>query len=456
MYTVAIVGRPNVGKSTLFNRLAGKRLALVDDIPGVTRDRREAEARLFDLTFRIIDTAGFEDVKGEVLEARMRVQTEAAIEEADICLLLIDARAGVTALDEFMVETLRGATAKVLLLANKCEGTAGESGIYESYALGLDDPIAISAEHGEGMRELYDALRNIMAIDRETLPPEGEEGPSDHADPAPSPALRIAVVGRPNVGKSTLVNQLLGEQRLLTGPEAGITRDAISVDWQWQGRQIKLYDTAGMRRRSRVADKLEKLSVSDTLRAIRFAEVVILLIDVASPFEKQNLQIADLINTEGRAMVIAVNKWDLAKDRERKWRELTEQLERLLPQMRGIPLVKLSALTGQGMNALMDAVARVYEDWNARVKTPELNRWLAEMVERHPPPITKGRRIRLRYMSQIKTRPPTFVLFASHAAQLPDSYRRYLVNGLREAFDIQAVPIRLRMRQGKNPFAPRK
>lgn len=455
MYIVAIVGRPNVGKSTLFNRLAGRRLALVDDTPGLTRDRREAEARLFDLTFRIIDTAGFEDVKGEVLEARMRAQTEAAIEEADICLLLIDARAGVTALDEFMVETLRSATAKVLLLANKCEGTAGESGIYESYALGMDDPIVISAEHGEGMRELYDALRNTMKIDQETLPSEGEEGPSDHADTAP-PALRIAVVGRPNVGKSTLVNQLLGEQRLLTGPEAGITRDAISVDWQWQGRQIKLYDTAGMRRRSRVADKLEKLSVSDTLRAIRFAEVVILLIDVASPFEKQNLQIADLINTEGRAMVIAVNKWDLEKDRERKWRELTEQLERLLPQMRGIPLIKLSALTGQGTKALMDAVARVYEDWNARVKTPELNRWLAEMADRHPPPIAKGRRIRLRYMSQIKTRPPTFVLFASNAAQLPDSYRRYLVNGLREAFDIQAVPIRLRMRQGKNPFAPRR
>jgi len=447
MFTVAIVGRPNVGKSTLFNRLVGRRVALVDDRPGVTRDRREGEAEFGDLSFRVVDTAGLDEAASGSLEARMREQTERAIEEADLSLFLIDARAGLTPMDEHFAALLRRNGKPVVLVANKSEGRRGEAGALEAYALGLGEPVQISAEHGEGMADLYQAVD--LALQASGLAGEGEPEAEEAGRP-----LRIAVVGRPNAGKSTLINTLVGEERLLTGPEAGITRDSIAVPWEWRGRAIELFDTAGLRRRARVQEKLEKLSVGDALRAIRFAEIVVLLIDAAQAFEKQDLQIAELVAEEGRALVIGVNKWDLVEDRSAAGRALREAADRLLPQVKGVPLVMLSGLTGSGLDGLMKAVVQAHETWNRRVPTGALNRWLTETVEQHPPPAVTGRRIRLRYMTQPKSRPPTFVAFCSRPDALPTSYTRYLVNGLRDAFDLPGVPIRLLVRGGgPNPYA---
>ncbi len=451
---IALVGRPNVGKSTLFNRLVGKRLALVDDTPGVTRDRREGEATLGDLSFTVIDTPGLEEAPEAALEGRMRKQTDAAVAEAALCLFLIDARAGVTALDTTFASLLRESGKPVVILANKAEGSAGEAGFYDAYSLGLGEPIAISAEHGEGMGELYTVLEPFLAeAEEDDLEADDEEVAWDN----PLKPLRVAIIGRPNAGKSTLVNRLIGEERLLTGPEAGITRDSISVEWTWRGKDrdwpVKLFDTAGMRRKSRVQSKLEKLSVADALRAIKFSEVTVLLLDAEHPFDKQDLQIADLALREGRALVIGVNKWDLIEDKDAKVRELREMAARLLPQAPGLPIVTLSALTGGGIRRLMPAVVQVYIDWNARVKTPELNEWLHEAVGRHAPPAVSGQRIKIRYIAQTKTRPPTFVAQCTRAEDLPAAYKRYLINGIREAFDIKAVPVRLILKKPDNPYA---
>ncbi|MGL4309933.1 MAG: ribosome biogenesis GTPase Der [Paracoccaceae bacterium] len=466
-FTLAIVGRPNVGKSTLFNRLVGRKLALVDDQPGVTRDLREGEARLGDLRFTVIDSAGLEDVTDDSLQGRMRRLTERAVEMADVCLFVIDARQGVTATDEVFAEILRRKNAHVILAANKAEGRAGEGGALEAYALGLGEPLRISAEHGEGMDDLYSALMPLADAFAERAAADapltdvdvtGEEG--EEATPAPTPEkpLQIAVIGRPNAGKSTLINKIIGEDRLLTGPEAGITRDAISVAAEWMGVPFRIFDTAGMRKKAKVTDKLEKLSVADGLRAVRFAEVVVVLLDVEIPFEQQDLRIADFAETEGRAVVVAANKWDLEDEKSEKIKELRESFERLLPQLRGAPLVTVSAKTGKGLDRLHAAILKAHDVWNRRVTTARLNQWLGAMVEAHPPPAPGGRRIKLRYATQAKTRPPGFVIMCTHADQLPESYRRYLVNGLREAFDMPGTPIRLTFRdQGdKNPFKDRK
>ena len=410
---VALVGRPNVGKSTLFNRLVGKRLALVDDTPGVTRDRREGLAKIGDLEFTVVDTPGLENAPAAALEGRMRAQTDVAVEEAAVCLFIVDARAGITPLDEIFGDILRACGKPVLLLANKSEGSAADAGIYDAYALGLGEPIPISAEHGEGMGDLFNALEPHLegASDNE----EDEDIAWDN----PLKPLRVAIIGRPNAGKSTLINRIIGEDRLLTGPEAGITRDSISVEWRWEGKDrdwpVKLFDTAGMRKKSRVSTKLEKLSVADALRAIKFAEVVVMLLDAETPFEKQDLQIADLALREGRAMVIGINKWDLIEDRDEEMASLKEKAARLLPQAPGIPIIPLSAKTGAGLNRLMPAVTKVYVDWNARVKTPDLNDWLQEAVGRHAPPAVSGQRIKIRYIAQTKTRPPTFVAQCTRA-----------------------------------------
>jgi len=451
-FTLAIVGRPNVGKSTLFNRLVGKRLALVDDTPGVTRDRREGTAELGVLTFTVIDTAGFEDAGVDVLPARMRRQTEAAIEAADVCLFLVDARAGLTPLDEEIARILRKGDTPVILAANKCEGKAAEAGRVEAFRLGLGEPLGISAEHGEGTPDLYPALLPFESADTEEAAAAPEDDDED-ADEDPQKPLRLAVVGRPNAGKSTLVNELIGEDRMLTGPEAGITRDAISVDWNAEGRAIKLWDTAGLRRRSRVTEKLEKLSVADTLRAVDFAEVVVLLIDATQPFEKQDLHIADAVVEEGRALVLAVSKWDLVEDRSAALREIDQRIDELLPQVKGVEVVPISSLTGHGLDKIVPAALRAYKRWTKRVPTSAMNRWLEMAVGRHPPPAVQGRRIRLRYMTQAKARPPTFVVFSQRAEKLPDSYTRYLINSLRERFDLDGAPIRLFVRKGDNPYA---
>jgi GTPase len=454
-FTVAIVGRPNVGKSTLFNRLVGKRLALVDNLPGVTRDRREAQARLGDLTFTAIDTAGLEEAAPETLTARMQEQTEAAIAAADAVMFLIDARAGSTPADRAFADLVRKSGKPTLLIANKSEGSAGEAGVLEAYELGLGEPIAISAEHGEGFADLYAGLR--AALPDATAPSSEAKALADDSEPRRAEArpIRIAVVGRPNSGKSTLVNRLLGEERLLTGPEAGITRDAIAVDLRWRDRPFRVHDTAGLRRRARVEEKLEKLSVADALQAVRFAEAVVLLMDAEKPFEEQDLRIADLIEREGRALVIGMNKWDLVERRPGAIKKLREEADHWLPQVKGVPVVAVSGLTGEGLDRLMQAVVEAHGIWNRRVGTSTLNRWLGEVLASHPPPAVSGRRIRLDYITQPKSRPPSFVLFTSRADALPDAYRRYLVNSLRETFDLPGTPIRLALREKKNPYAKR-
>jgi len=449
--TVAIIGRPNVGKSTLFNRLVGRRLALVDDRPGVTRDRREGDAQLGDLAFKVIDTAGLEKAERDSLSARMQAHTAAAIAKADAVLFLIDARAGATGPDQMFADLVRKSGKRAILVANKSEGRAGEAGALDAYMLGLGDPVAISAEHGEGLAELYEALR--AALPQAIV--EQKDEPDRHAAPDKAP-IRIAIVGRPNTGKSTLINRLLGEERLLTGPEAGITRDAIAVELNWRGQQFRVHDTAGLRRRSRISEKLEKLSVADALNAIRFAEVVIVLVDALAPFEEQDIRIADLIEREGRAIVIAVNKWDLITVEPGAMGHLRNAVDRLLPQIKGVGITALSAKTGQGLDRLMQAVVEAHAIWNRRVPTAALNRFLAESTSAHPPPALRGRRLRLDYMTQPKSRPPTFVLFGSRTSTLPDAYRRYLVNGLRERFDFPGTPIRLTLRTKSNPYARRK
>jgi GTPase len=443
--TVAIVGRPNVGKSTLFNRLTQRRLALVDDTPGVTRDWREGEARLGDLGFRVLDTAGLEEAERESLPARMSEQTERALSGADAVLFLIDARAGVTPVDRHFAERLRRRGVRTLLVANKTERRAGGPGLIEAYELGLGEPIAISAEHGEGMAELYEALRPLV----ESAAPEQAPAPRSET---PKP-LQLAVVGRPNVGKSTLVNRLLGEERLLTGPESGITRDAIAVNWRWHGKPVRLIDTAGLRRKAKIEAKLEKLSVADTLRAVRFAEVVVLVLDAEQMLERQDLAIARLVEEEGRALVLAVNKWDVVADKPKALERLRDRLEVSLPQLQGLATVTLSAKTGRGTEKLMPAVFAAHDAWNRRIATPALNRWLEAAQARHPPPLVSGRRLKLRYMTQANVRPPTFALFASKPGDLPVSYRGYLVKRLREDFELPGVPIRMMLRKGKNPYA---
>lgn len=458
-FTVAIVGRPNVGKSTLFNRLVGKRLAIVHDLPGVTRDRREGRASLLGMDFQVVDTAGFEDDGGDSVEARMRRQTDMAVSEADVALLLIDARAGVTPLDRHFADHLRRLPTPVILVANKCEGKAGAPGLYESYGLGMGEPVPVSAEHGEGMYELFEALRDHAikagALTADGDDPEPEEpAEGEDGEPDPSRPLTMAIVGRPNVGKSTLGNQLLGQDRLLTGPEAGLTRDAIAVEWEHRGRRVKLVDTAGLRKKAQIYDAIEKLSVGNTIETIRMSEVVVLVMDAAAILDKQDLTIARLVVEEGRALVIAINKWDVVDDPQTALKRLKDRLETSLPQAKGVATVTLSALTGRGIERLMDAVLDTWTLWNRRIPTAQLNRWLEDMIERHPPPaLPGGRRYKIRYMTQAKARPPTFVLFATRPEQLPESYSRYLVNGLREAFEMPGVPIRLYVRGGKNPYA---
>ena len=441
---IAIIGRPNVGKSTIFNRLAGKKLAIVNDTPGVTRDVRETRSKLRGHDMVLMDTAGFENAKGQKLEARMRAQTEAAVRDADICLFVYDAREGVLPLDRTFADFVRKTGKPTVLVANKCESRASDPGVSEGYSLGMGDPIEVAAEHNIGFVDLDDAVE--LALRGISLEVEVDEIDREEAP------VRIAFVGRPNAGKSTLINTLIGQDRLLTGPEAGVTRDSITIDYMWQGRRVQFHDTAGMRKKAKVQETLEKLSVQDSLRAIKFAQVVVLLMDATSPFDKQDLQIADLCERDGRALVIGVTKWDLAENKSEMSKALRETAGRLLPQLRGCPVVMFSGLTGKSVDRLLPAIERVQVDWSAKVKTSELNDWLMEKVRRHPPPAVNGRRIKPKYISQTKTRPPTFVLKCSRATKLPESYRRYLVNGLREDFDLMGIPIRLFVRADENPY----
>ena len=445
--TVAIVGRPNVGKSTLFNRLVGKRIALVDDRPGVTRDRREGEANLLGLSFRVVDTAGFEDEDPATLPGRMRVQTEAAVREADAALLLVDARAGITPLDEEIARWLRAGSTPVIVAANKAEGRDGEAGRLEAYALGLGEPIAISAEHGEGVVDLFEMLR--PHVEHEHYETAAEE--AAHGEP-----LKLAIVGRPNAGKSTLVNQIIEQERMITGPEAGITRDAITIDWHWQGRPLRLVDTAGLRKRSKVEDKLERLSAADTKRAIDHSEVVVLLLDATRGLEAQDLRIAAQVIDEGRALIVALNKWDVAENASALFNGVKAALEEGLSQVRGVPVLTISAKTGKGVDQLMGAAFQLREAWSRRVPTGELNRWFEDAVEANPPPAPGGKRIKLRYITQVKTRPPSFVIFGTRVDQLPDSYKRYLANSMRRELGIGPVPLRLALRAPKNPYDRRR
>ena len=496
---IAIVGRPNVGKSTLFNRLAGKQLALVDDQPGVTRDRKEAEGRLADLPLTLIDTAGFEDVSDGSLESRMREQTEIAIREAELALFLIDARVGVTAVDERFAQLLRRADMPIVLAANKAEGKAGDDGLLEAWNLGLGEPVGLSGAHGEGMADLYAGIRAALgeelfqkaleaaeeeesdtfnhgiidqlegldmddpymtaekleaAFEKAGIDDEAEAVEIEEAkEAAKVKPIRLAIVGRPNAGKSTLINHLVGEERMLTGPEAGITRDSVTLAWEWEGREVRLVDTAGLRRKSKVQERLERMSTGETVRSLKYADVVALVMDPEDAFEKQDLQIADLALREGRAVVFVVSKWDTIKNHGMAMKELERRLKEHLPQAKGAALVTLSGLTGKRTERLMPAVAKAYDDWCARAKTGDLNRWLRYMIERNPPPSVNGKRIKPRYMAQIKARPPTFVLMASRGDQMPEQYKRYLVNGLREAFELPGIPLRLIVRQGANPYA---
>jgi GTPase len=464
-FTIAIIGRPNVGKSTLFNRLVGKKLALVDDLPGVTRDRRMHEGKLYDLRFKVIDTAGLEEAAESSLEGRMRAQTEAAIAEADLVLFMTDAKNGVTPLDRTFADLARRSGKKVLLVANKSEARGSDQGFQDAYRLGLGEPVPISAEHGQGMNDLREALIAAMGEARafgeeaaddaevssdgvDVVDPDAEADAYDETKP-----LKIAIVGRPNAGKSTLINTLLGEDRLLTGPEAGITRDSISVDWEYKGRKLRLYDTAGLRRKSRIEEKLEKLSVGDALRSIRFAEAVVIVFDATIPFEKQDLQIVDLIVREGRAPIIAFNKWDLIEDRQKVLADLREKTGRLLPQIRGIRAVPMSGETGDGLGKLMDAILETHRVWNSRVSTARLNKWLEGILAHHPPPAVSGRRLKIKYMTQVKARPPGFMLSCTRPEAVPESYTRYLVNNLREDFKLGGVPIRMVYRASDNPYA---
>ena len=456
-FTIAIIGRPNVGKSTLFNRLVGQKLALVDDQPGVTRDRREGAGKLGDLEFTLIDTAGLDEGPKGSLTARMQEQTEAAIAAADALMFVIDARMGLTPNDRAFADFARRANKPVVLVANKSEGKHGEAGAMESYALGLGDPVPISAEHGEGLSDLYDALRVLM--------PEPPEDDADEDDPhafenvdgedesLSTRPIRVAVLGRPNAGKSTMINRLLGEERLLTSPEAGTTRDSIAVDVTWKGREFRVFDTAGLRRRSRIEDRLEKLSVSDALRAVRFAEVVVLMMDAQSRFEEQDLRLADLIEREGRAIVIAVNKWDLMERAPNQIARLREDADHWLPQMRGVPVVAVSGMMGEGIDRLMSAIEDAYAVWNRRTSTAQLNRWFEQAVQTNPPPAVSGRRLKLNYITQSKARPPSFVVFCSRADAVPESYLRYLINSMRVAFDLPGTPMRITLREKDNPFA---
>ncbi len=470
-FTVAIVGRPNVGKSTLFNRLVGKKLALVDDTPGVTRDRRPGDAKLVDLRFTIIDTAGLEEAGSDTLEGRMRAQTEAAIEEADLTLFVVDAKFGLTPLDKTFGELLRRSGKPVVLVANKSEAKGSDGGFYDAFTLGLGEPVPISAEHGQGMIDLRDAI--VEAIGKERAFPEdsddyeavtnvdvrdsvlGDEA-DDDAEYDETKPLRVAIIGRPNAGKSTLINRFLGEDRLLTGPEAGITRDSISVEWDWRGRTIKMFDTAGMRRKARVTEKLEKLSVADSLRSIRFAETVVIVFDATIPFEKQDLQLADLVLREGRAAVLAFNKWDLIEDPQAVLAELREKTERLLPQARGLRAVPISGQTGYGLDKLMQEIVETDRVWNKRISTARLNKWLEGTQVQHPPPAVSGRRLKLKYMTQVKARPPAFMVSCTRPESVPESYIRYMINGLRNDFQMPGVPIRIHFKASDNPFENRK
>ena len=462
-FTIAIIGRPNVGKSTLFNRLVGKKLALVDDQPGVTRDRREGAAKLADLDFTILDTAGLEESDPTTLTGRMRAQTEAAILDADAIIFMLDARVGVTPTDQHFAQLVRRASKPIILLANKAEGKAGEAGAHDAWTLGLGEPHVFSAEHGIGINALYEALREALP-ELTALPPEEDayERPEfgaeeDGSELDPTKPLNVAVVGRPNAGKSTLLNRILGEERLLTGPEAGITRDSIGVEFEWSRRdgskrKMKMFDTAGLRRRANIVAKLEKLAAADAIRAVKFAEVVVVLLDATIPFEKQDLTIVDLVSREGRGLVIGLNKWDLIEQPDKKLRELREEADRLLPQVRGCPVVPVAGLTGTGVDKLMEAIFKVHEVWNIRISTGRLNRWLEPVIEKTPPPAVSGFRIKIRYMTQPKARPPFFVIFGNQLDALPTSYERFLANGLRETFGLHGVPIRISKKGSKNPF----
>jgi len=456
---VVIVGRPNVGKSTLFNRLVGKRVALVDDQPGVTRDRRFGEAGLLGLEFQAVDTAGWEEEAPASLPGRMRAQTEVSLKGADAALFVIDARAGITPLDEEIARWLREQSVPVVLVANKAEGHAGDAGIMESYSLGLGDPIGVSAEHGEGVADLYEALIPLIG-DRQPAPPEEDELTEEERDAQRASApLQLAIVGRPNAGKSTLVNKLLGEDRLVTGPEAGITRDAIAIDWHWRDpatgdkRPVRLVDTAGMRKKAKVDDKLERLSVMDARRAVDYAEVVVLLLDATRGLEVQDLKIASMVVEEGRALMVAINKWDVAQEPSALFNGVRAALEEGLAQLRGVPLLAVSAVTGKGLDTLMSAAFKVREEWSRRVPTGLLNRWFDEALTANPPPAPGGKRIKLRYITQVGTRPPRFVIFGTRLTELPTSYERYLINGMRNQLGFGAVPVRLSLRTPKNPFA---
>jgi GTP-binding protein len=460
---VVIIGRPNVGKSTLFNRLVGKKLALVDDQPGVTRDRRMGDANIAGLHFTVVDTAGWEDENELSLPGRMRKQTEASLAGADAAIFVIDARAGLTPLDEEIARYLREQEVPVVVVANKAEGKAGESGAMEAYALGLGEPLAMSAEHGEGIADLFGGLWPIIGAAADEWDEANDIARAEYAamdeDDRPTGPLKLAIVGRPNAGKSTLINRLLGEDRLLTGPEAGITRDSIAVDWEWtdpksgEVREIRLIDTAGMRKKKNVTEKLEKLSVADARRAVDFAEVVVLLLDATQGLEHQDLKIASLVLEEGRALMIAINKWDVAEDASKLFNGIRGALDDGLAQVRGLPVFAVSAKTGKGLDQMLAGAFEIREAWSKRVSTAALNRWFDDALEANPPPAPGGKRIKLRYITQAGTRPPRFVIFGTRLDQLPTSYERYLVNGIRAKLGFDAVPVRVTLKANKNPYA---